>query len=241
MRNISFSPCSEFPNDNLDLHEGAVWVCLEVTGAATWEPPRRQHAASVVAPEPVHEPEDAWSGDEAPAEPSPGQLEPVVVAVPEREAIVLAGPEGDDEGPDCFEVVDEILLDDVVEEHADEPEPLRAEDPFADLVGILEGVARDAGANGEALATLRILVGRERRAEDASPERDRLREQAAAWQAILRGESEDFGTVGASTLDEWSALVLANALGQPQKTDLLRRELRRRGVAAFGVVAAFAA
>jgi hypothetical protein len=56
-----------------------------------------------------------------------------------------------------------------------------------------------------------------------------------AWQGILRGESEDFGALG--PLDEWAADVVARVVGNPARADGIRRELRRRGVAAFGVVA----
>jgi hypothetical protein len=58
---------------------------------------------------------------------------------------------------------------------------------------------------------------------------------ATAWRAILRGESEDFSKC-AATLDEWAANALASILSAPQKAGQLRRELRARGVAAFGLI-----
>jgi hypothetical protein len=58
-----------------------------------------------------------------------------------------------------------------------------------------------------------------------------------AWQGILRGESEDFGPCGAASLDEWAANVVARVLGTSSRTEGIRRELRRRGVAAFGFIA----
>ena len=64
-----------------------------------------------------------------------------------------------------------------------------------------------------------------------------------AWQGILRGESEDFALSDGGALeplDEWAADVLARVLGAPARTDGIRRELRRRGVAAFGLVASAA-
>ena len=63
-----------------------------------------------------------------------------------------------------------------------------------------------------------------------------LRAQALAWQGILRGESEDFGACGGAMLDEWCAALIAGVLGQSVRADGLKRELRRRGVAAFGLV-----
>ena len=61
---------------------------------------------------------------------------------------------------------------------------------------------------------------------------------ARAWRLVLRGESSDFSGCGASTLDSWSAdLLKAFGVGQGGKLDV-RRELRRRGVAAFGMLLA---
>jgi hypothetical protein len=59
---------------------------------------------------------------------------------------------------------------------------------------------------------------------------------AIAWRAILRGESDDFAACGAKSLDEWAAEALARFLDAPAKVATFRRELRARGVAAFGLV-----
>jgi hypothetical protein len=63
---------------------------------------------------------------------------------------------------------------------------------------------------------------------------------AGAWRAILRGESEDYGACGAAMLDEWSSELLARVLGDRGRAADLRRELRARGVAAFGLIEASA-
>ena len=196
MRIRTIAPCAEFPNDNPELHEGAVWVCLEVTGSA-----------------------QAIVRQDAPAS----------LATPS-----IADDEDDE---DDIEIVDDLPMDGVLDESPAlaETEPA-VDDPFATLVRVLEDVVRSAGAGESALALLRAMLGRERLPEDATDDVARLRGQAAAWQAILRGESEDFSVAGTSTLDEWSACVVARALGEPARAEKLRRELRRRGVAAFGVV-----
>jgi hypothetical protein len=111
-----------------------------------------------------------------------------------------------------------------------------SDDPFAMLVAVLEDVTRGAGADEAMLATLRCLLGRTRLAASAPEGHAVLRAQALAWQGILRGESEDFGAVGGGMLDEWCAAVIAGVLGQNTRADGLKRELRRRGVAAFGLV-----
>jgi hypothetical protein len=113
-------------------------------------------------------------------------------------------------------------------EASPEPEPAEVlasaepadDDPYALFVRTLAEVAVASGATMDA-ATI-----------DALLESDAV---ATAWRAILRGESEDFSKC-AATLDEWAANALASILSAPQKAGQLRRELRARGVAAFGLI-----
>jgi len=58
----------------------------------------------------------------------------------------------------------------------------------------------------------------------------------AEWRRVLAGEGGDFSKCGSRTFDEWSADFLARLLGAPARLDWLKRELRQRGVAAFGLV-----
>jgi len=61
---------------------------------------------------------------------------------------------------------------------------------------------------------------------------------ATAWRRVLRNESNDFSACGTSTLDAWAAdLLKAFGVGKDGRVDV-RRELRRRGVAAFGMILA---
>lgn len=62
--------------------------------------------------------------------------------------------------------------------------------------------------------------------------------QTRAWRAILDGSSDDFSACGQFMLDEWCAELIARLLGAPVRATALRRELRERGVAAFGLVEA---
>lgn len=67
----------------------------------------------------------------------------------------------------------------------------------------------------------------------------KYRELCQAWCAILRGDSQDFGACGTTTLDRFGADLLAALLALPAtRADELRRELRKAGIAAFGVLAA---
>jgi hypothetical protein len=66
---------------------------------------------------------------------------------------------------------------------------------------------------------------------------DELGTTLEAWRAVLAGTSGDLSACGASTLDRWAAELLAIVLGAPPaRVEELRRDLRRRGVAAFGML-----
>jgi hypothetical protein len=202
--------CAEFPNDNPLLHGGAIWACETVIGAVS----------------PTPRVQDREERVEFPADASTDAIPPALAA---------------DGIPDDIEIVDEIVIEDVVEEVAHDPcesvPPAGPDDAFATLARLAEDVARAAGATEQAIAVLQILLGQERLGSEAPPEHAVLRSQAAAWAAILHSESGDFEACGPAPLDEWSARVVGVALGEPGRVDALRRELRRRGVAAFGLVA----
>ncbi len=62
---------------------------------------------------------------------------------------------------------------------------------------------------------------------------------AAAWRRALSGETQDLEGCGDSMLDAWAASFLGACLAHDAAgIDRLRRVLRRRGVAAFGMLAA---
>jgi hypothetical protein len=65
-------------------------------------------------------------------------------------------------------------------------------------------------------------------------------EELRAWRQILRGESDDLAPCGPLPLDEWSASLLARLCQKDTKMHALRRELRARGIAAYGLVDAAA-
>jgi hypothetical protein len=141
--------------------------------------------------------------------------------------------EAEDEVDD-IEIVEDLAFD-AIDESPPPPEPA-PEDPFVTLVRVVEDVAKGAGADEAALLLLRTLLGQLRPEAGAPAEHVRARAEAAAWQGILRGESDDFAACGGAMLDEWSAALIVTAIGQPARAEPLKRELRRRGVAAFGLV-----
>jgi hypothetical protein len=61
-----------------------------------------------------------------------------------------------------------------------------------------------------------------------------FRTRAGAWRGVLGGACQDWSGCGDEPLDEWAAGILARLLDKPGSE--LRRELRARGVAAFGVI-----
>lgn len=241
--------CAEFPNDNPGLHRGAIWRCVEVRGAPTFERggieptratlvenTRDETPTEPVAPRAFAAPDEPMAGDAGSAE----------------ETCVDAGE--DPEEP--IEIVDEIVLDDVIDES---PEPAEASDPFATLLHVLVDVARTAaGAGDGAVAVLRGILGASRfdpgslsdsvaealaaggilqRSERGLARSEAFIGQVLGWQGILRGQSEDFGACGAAALDEWCANVVARVVGNPGRAAGLKIELRRHGVAAFGLLA----
>jgi hypothetical protein len=137
-------------------------------------------------------------------------------------------------------------------------EPPATPDPFAAYVAAVVEVAQAAGHTRAAAALPMLLEGTSFdpsvlpeeaqarliaarvlvRSDAALSPSDVFTSMAGAWRGVLRGVTNDLSACGASTLDGWSAeLLSAFGVGQGGVTDV-RRELRRRGVAAFGMLLA---
>ncbi|MBS2016896.1 MAG: hypothetical protein JST00_28680 [Deltaproteobacteria bacterium] len=131
--------------------------------------------------------------------------------------------------------------------------PPAPDDPFTALVCRLADIAIGAGSP-EVAGILPALLMDGRLTSDIAPETTAALSEAGivvdgavtktfagqteAWRAILRGTSDDFDATGGAMLDEWAADLLACLLGTPARGASLRKDLRARGVAAFGLVAA---
>lgn len=191
-------------------------------------------------------------------------IEEVVEAIvaPRESGIIAIVRE---EIPESFSIEDEIEEPIVVEEieipsvisveGAIEPEtilPPAPDDPFLVLVSALSDVA--VGCGSPAVASMMPAVLLETTLPGVEPEilahlvdggmasadgalSPKFIGTMRAWHAILSGTSEDFDACGGAMLDEWCASLLARLLGTPARTDALRKELRARGVAAFGLAA----
>ncbi len=180
--------------------------------------------------------------------------EPMIEAPSSVEA--TGEPPVEDDGSDIV-IVDELTpLDFEIEAP---PESTEApSDPFAVFVQTLVEVARDAGCTRAAALLPALLEGGKVepggltdstvdalvlsgmlvRAPEGLMGGEEFRKTARAWRSILRGDSEDMSECGPRMLDEWAADLVARLIAAPAKTEQLRRELRTRGVAAFGLVLA---
>ena len=245
---------SEFPNDNPELHDGLVWACpAPCAPALPTLRLRRSEAARVLRPE--------WEVESAPAA-SPGPVA-LVEAPP-----LLEPPDSLPESPvsapeahgafDCDEADAPHVAPYVVEETLGEPAPAEAgPSGFEAFVAALSAILAERGAT-RAAANVGALLGQTRLARDAfdaetkkvlaargfvdaktgrpTPEFSVV---AQAWREVLDGANGDLSACGSATLDVWGADIVAALLGSPrERTDDIRRALRQRGVAAFGMLAA---
>jgi outer membrane biosynthesis protein TonB len=265
MRSFVFpmSPAAEFPNDNPELHLGAIWTLSEPCGQIEAE----LHASTPAAREsipcpmssgvqlivavdpPMREPESP-NNDTPAKEPEPAKKQPPVQEPPAPIQDPPAKKPTIEEPP--------AKVPEVEEPEVETPRvPVDvAVEGFAILVRAMSRVATAAGvaieeacifdlfvvgktpvANVPAAAVTGLVeAGYADESEGTLFTRDATMKTAAAWRAILRDEAADFAVCGSRMLDEWAADVVARIVGVPAKTEAFRRELRGHGVAAFGLL-----
>lgn len=215
------SRASEFPNDNVDISSGTRWLSERLVGAVTAELPLEEEPKSA-----VH---------------APVPSERFVLCLEEEETYF-------DEPLELRLTADGPVV--VVEREA--PPALRHFQSALVQALMTRGASR-AAALVPSLLELQPLT-----AESLSPElssslvrgrvldenlrySNRFRSLCGAWSAVLSGTSDDFSACGATTLDGFGAELLATLLIVPAtRADELRRELRKAGIAAFGVLEAAA-
>jgi hypothetical protein len=159
---------------------------------------------------------------------TPPPVESAVALIPEREA---------------------VANDVVAESTALPPAP---DEPFTVLLCTLADVAVSAGSPYVASVLPALLLEGTLDASTPADARQALTDagivvgdavtdafatKTRAWRALLDGTSDDFDACGGAMLDEWAADLLARLLGAPSRMENLRRDLRSRGVAAFGLAA----
>lgn len=235
------SLAAEFPNDNPDLHEGVIWVCLDVTGGPSAER-RAPETAPVVPIEAVEQAAAIEEVEEVEEEAPPTARPSGIFAIAQVDAPFEVELDAIDEPEDAIVVEEMTPFEDAAMEivvaeapaGADaETEP--ADDPFLVFVGAVAAVA-EAEGSAELAARVRALLVDGRIDEDAPVEPSSVT-IARAWQGILRNTSEDWDAIGGAMLDEWAADLLARMLGVAERAPMLKRELRARGIAGFGLAA----
>jgi hypothetical protein len=216
--------CGEFPNDNPNLHRGGIWYCAHVVNAAVCD-------LRIAEPTPAEALcDDADDGSDAPWKQEDETVHAIETMAEAPLAVVDDGPRPADDEDDRFETFVQVL-EDVMR-------GLGADDAATAGLHALLGKSRLDGISWSNSAVEALASGKLLDLTDSGLQRsEALTNRVLAWRGILRGESEDFGACGGATLDEWAADVVARALGNPARAEGIRRELRRRGVAAFGLVA----
>jgi hypothetical protein len=208
----------------------------------------------VCVPMPLADPEPL-----AVAEPEPLAVAEPEASVPELEPERVCGPVAE---PDpVLAAIPEAELPPSVAELAatSEPAPVPVDDPFADYLRAVGEVVLDAGLTRAAAAIPACFEGASFAAEAFDKTtRDLLvargfaqddgmgglvpsagfRTTVGVWRRVLRGEPADLAECGSVMLDEWTAEFVAVLLGASSaRSDDVRRQLRRKGVAAFGMLA----
>ena len=239
------SLASEFPNDNAEISGGAIWIGASLTGPATLE----------LAPyEPVRaEPFVLFFDDDEGYVDGPVDLElsggGVCVAVQAPAFIDAIVPP----------VSESEQLDEIVAETETQTEPAVTVQPapaFAHFESALSSALMSQGASRSAALLPRLLRLESLPADSIAKDvlltlqsrgyldgharySQKFRDLCSAWTAVLSGYSQDFAACGTTTLDRFGADLLAALLAVPAtRSDELRRELRKAGIAAFGVLEA---
>lgn len=176
--------------------------------------------------------------------------EPIVESpVPSLSTVVAQALEGAPPSPDVPSLGEAV-------EHVVEGAPPVMDD-WARYVQVVQSVARDAHASEDAIELLPALLGEERldtpsrdaallealcergllaRTSSGFARADAVVAAAQAWKTMIMGGEADLAACGSGMLDEWTAALVAKLVGGAARVDAIRRELRGRGVCAFGLV-----
>jgi hypothetical protein len=248
---------SEFPNDNPELHDGLVWAAPAPCAPAL--PTLRLRAGGPVRVlKPGWDPATPLPPGVAPAAPAADAVAPAssTAAAPAPKPAPAREPEPE---PAVAASAPEAAV------ATPEPEPALGPDAappapasgFASFVAALSAILAARGAT-RAAANIGALLGMARLAPDAfdaptmralvargvldaksgrpTPEFSVI---ARAWRDVLDENGGDLAACGSATLDVYGAELCATLLGMPtNRADELRRALRQRGVAAFGMLVA---
>ncbi len=211
---------TEFPGDNPLLGAGSAWVCTSPRGRAL--PTRRRMilvTPILLMPEGAVPPPYSLPV----SEPASANLKPKAEPAPTPVADSPLAPS------DSFQIFLGALAQSLLGSGQ-----TRAAAVLPALFA--EGDLQSDELSAEALQSLRERGIVERGSLMVTA---RFRATAQAWQEVLNGTSDDLAACGDTTLDGWSSELLCALSAAPiARAGEYRRELRKRGVAAFGLIAA---
>ncbi|MES1187571.1 MAG: hypothetical protein ABUL60_27380 [Myxococcales bacterium] len=243
------SLASEFPNDNAEISGGAIWIGAELTGPATLE----LAPFAPVSAEPFvlfFEDDEGYVDGPVELELSGGSLS-VAVHAP--------APEIEPAAETPLEVAPPAAVADAPPAAVADAPPAAVVVPapaFAHFESALSAALMAQGASRSAALLPRLLRLESLPADGFTKEvqltlqsrgyldshsrySQKFRDLCGAWAAVLSGASQDFAACGTTTLDRFGADLLAALLAVPAtRADELRRQLRKAGIAAFGVLEA---
>lgn len=213
---------AEFPHDNPELFSGPGWLAVEPCGgpkAITWPSRRDLHyrqpeATAARADERGHDARET-------ALPHVAELPPS--ATHPTEAL-------------CAELTD-------FDRFVAAVRSVLPIDVDARVAGAIEQFLRDGSLPGDVLAAdaRDALEANGFASVDSGgwSVHTRASETAGAWRRLLSGRVSDLAACGDRPLDEWASVFAGACLGYDRSgTAVLRRALRKRGVAAFGMLGA---
>lgn len=214
------SLASEFPNDNAEISSGVIWVHADLVGPAT---------AEVVPFRPVAaEPFVLYFDEDEPYVDGPVEIQVSVagpsIAVREAPAVTVEEPQD----PPAFRHFEQALVSALMAQGASRS------------AAIVPKLLRLEAVPAEALTKDVQLTLQSRGYVDGSGRyTTKYRELCGAWSGVLHGSTQDLAACGTNTLDRFGADLLAALLAVPAtRADELRRQLRKAGIAAFGVLEA---
>jgi len=225
------SLASEFPNDNAEISGGAIWIGAELTGPARLElAPYQPVKAEAFVLFFDDDGDDGYVDDPVELELSDGGV-----------SVAVSAP-----APEPVHEIEPAYVEPV---HEVEVAPAFAHFEAALAAALMaQGASRSAALvprllrleslPGDAVSKEVWLTLQSRGYLDSNARySQKFRELCTAWSAVLQGSSQDFGACGTTTLDRFGADLLAALLAVPAtRADELRRQLRKAGIAAFGVL-----
>ncbi len=213
----------EFPSDNPELWQLRAPLASLAILIAEAEAESESETESIAEPVALAEPETV-----AESEPD------IEVEVIEFDESDFAAIENESipppAAPDAFQIYVRTLIEVALAAGA----PGRVVEILPGMLGLarLDVQSLDASAI-DVLVTANLLARKETGTIARS---DAFVAAAQAWRSTLLGEDADFSAC-TTMLDEWSANLIAALAGVPNQRESFRRDLRAKGIAAFGMAA----